>query len=113
MSQIMVMTLSSEHTYKQKRKELVLGDIDDNDDEMGDVVDDEENLIFVCYFIVVLLHIAIAAKLNRVNQMMMEASLTNEQLSDNDDDYCFDYQVRSVQCNHLYNSLSSSRSSDQ
>ena len=100
MSQIMVMTLSSEHTYKQKRKELVLGDIDDNDDEMGDVVDDEENLIFVRYFIIVLLHIAIATKLNRVNQMMMEASLTNEQLSDdddNDDDYCFDYQVIAVQ----------------
>ena len=92
MSQITVMTLSSEHTYKQKRKELVLGDIDDNDDEMGDVVDDEENLIFI----IVLLHIAIAAKLNRVNQMMMEASLTNEQLSD-DDDYCFDYQVIAVQ----------------
>ena len=66
MSQIIVMTLSSEHTYKQKRKELVLGDIDDNDDEMGDVVDDEENLIFI----IVLLHIAIAAKLNRVNQII-------------------------------------------
>ena len=75
-----------------------MGDIDDNDDEMGDGVDDEDNLIFVCYyFIIVLLHIAIAAKLNRVNQMMMEASLTKEQLSDNDDDYCFDYQVIAVQ----------------
>ena len=73
------MTLSSEHTYKQKRKELVLGDIDDNDDEMGDVVDDEENLIFVCYFIIVLLHIAIAAKLNRVNQMMIIRSFIAEQ----------------------------------
>ena len=43
-----------------------MGDIDDNDDEMGDVVDDEENLIFI----IVLLHIAIAAKLNRVNQII-------------------------------------------
>ena len=73
-----------------------MGDIDGNDDEMGDVVDDEENLIFI----IVLLHIATAAKLNRVNQMMMEASLTNEQLSDNnDDDYCFDYQL--LQCSEI------------